>query len=166
MTKTLQILVCALALIGTVQALASADGSGSVLLTSTRTAANTPATLSTTSPATAGTELKVKRLLVATGVSEREPVGAASSFSIAATPRLVAFLEIHNPAAQATTLEVAWIDTATGTEHRPCSLQIQAQKRWRTWARAAAPKQPGAWALVVRDESGVELARTSFSMTE
>jgi hypothetical protein len=163
MTKTLQTLVCALALIGAVHMVASADGGGSVLLTSTRTAANTPASTSTE---TAGTELKVKRLLVATGVSEREPLGAASSFSIASTSRLVAFLEIDNPAAQATTLEVTWIDTATGTEHRPYSLQIQAHKRWRTWARAAAPKKPGEWALVVRDQSGDELARTPFTMTE
>lgn len=113
-----------------------------------------------------GTTVTVTRLVVAKGVSEREPVDAGTEFSITDTERLFAFVELGNPSAEPTQVHVAWIDSATGTLHRSYTLEIGASKRWRTWARAAAPKQPGAWEVVLTDIAGTELARAQFTMNQ
>src|SRR5262245_42019441 len=68
--------------------------------------------------AAGGSEVSVTRLVVADGVSEREPIGVATEFSIADTERLFAFVEVSNPSAVATEILISWIDSATGTAHR------------------------------------------------
>lgn len=71
---------------------------------------------------------------------------------------------MSNPTAHPTEISVTWIDSATGTAREPVTLQVGAGKRWRTWARAAAPKQPGTWDVVLTDANGHELARAQFTM--
>lgn len=173
-TKTLQTLVCVLVLLGGAVAMAPTHGSAEpaqTLVATSGTAAtgSTPSATKSdpsTTTTTSATGLSVSRLVIATDVKEREPVGAASTFSVATSTKLYAFVEIKNPTAQASTLELAWLELATGKEQHSYTLQIQAGKRWRTWARATAPKKPGSWAVLVRDENGVELSRTPFDMTE
>jgi hypothetical protein len=111
-----------------------------------------------------GPSFTVARLIVAKEVSDREPVGAAVEFSTADTSHLFAFVEIDNPNAEPGEVTVTWIDLASGEAQRSYVLEIGPHKRWRTWARAAAPKQAGSWAVVVTDAGGAELARTQFAM--
>lgn len=177
MTKTWMKLVCVTVLIGGVGAgvytgtAAAGDSDPNLVATTTDTKAR--ASTGTSTPVEGGTEtgdvytgLKISRLLVGTGVEEREPVGVADSFSTGTTSRVLAFVEIENAKAEATTVQLAWVDLATGSERGQYTLKIGAAKRWRTWARGAAPKTAGEFAVVVRDESGLELARTPFTMTE
>jgi hypothetical protein len=129
--------------------------------------ANDPAGSQTTAAALGdvASTITVTRLIVATGVSEREPVGAAGEFATTATSHLYAFVEVENPTAEATDIAVAWIDLATGETHRSYVLEIGPHRRWRTWARAAAPRQPGSWAVVLTDAGGLEIGRAHFTMT-
>ena len=170
MTKTMKTLACVVALIGAVGASAQSNVVASAGSEPTKSANVSAATSgdpskgeSTEAPVS---ELKVTRLLVGTGVSEREPVGVASSFTTGAAAKLLAFVEVENPKAEAKTVELAWIDLATGKERGHYALAIGASKRWRTWGRSAAPKKAGEFAVVLRDENGIELARTPFTMSQ
>jgi hypothetical protein len=124
--------------------------------------ASSPAT--PTPASTSAPTLTIKRLLIATGVDAREPIGAASEFSTTDTARLYAFVEVENSTAAASEVTVTWVDTTTGKERKPYTLSIGASKRWRTWMRAAAPKQPGSYAVVLKDATGAELARVAYVM--
>jgi hypothetical protein len=164
MTKTMKTLACVVALIGAVGASAQ---SNVVAATGASTSASTStSTDSAKSDEAPVSDLNVTRLIVGTGVSEREPVGAASTFTTGSATKLVAFIEVENPKAEAKTVEVVWIDLASGKERGHYTLSIGASKRWRTWGRTAAPKKPGEYAVLVRDENGIELARTAFTMSE
>jgi hypothetical protein len=171
-TKTLKTLLCALVLggaVGLVPGMSNAAPAQTVAAATANTTTGTTATPGTKGdPATPAPSdaLSVARLLVATSLSEREPVGEASSFAVGSSEKLYGFVEIKNPKAEATTLEIAWLDLATNKEQHNYTLEIDAAKRWRTWARISTPKKPGSWAVLVRDQNGVELARTPFEMTE
>ena len=158
-TTRITITVCALALLG-----AFVHSRPAAALPTTD---SDPAATHTAKPAEQPSEstsgLTLKRLLVATGVSEREPVGSASEFAIASTTHLYAFVELANPNPE-TTVHVTWVDTDSGKERKPFALQIGTSKRWRSWARIQTPKQPGNFALVVEDEAGIELGRTPFKV--
>jgi hypothetical protein len=176
MTTTMKTLACAMALIGAValdavaqSAVVASKGTSTpvaVTAPSTTTPTNTSTSTSAKEESPAVGQLQVTRLVVGTDVSEREPVGVASSFTTAETKRLLAFIEVQNAKAEASSLEVAWIDTTSGKERSHQVLAVGASKRWRTWARSGAPKKAGEYAVVVRDGDGIELARTSFAMTE
>lgn len=150
MSKTINVLVCALALL----AISPAAGWS-------QSEADAPTALGDVGPA-----FTVARLIVAKEVSEREPVDAAVEFSTADTSHLFAFVEIDNPNLEASEITVSWIDLATGEAQRSYLLKVGPHKRWRTWARAVAPKQPGSWEVVLIDSSGNELARTQFAMIQ
>jgi hypothetical protein len=108
----------------------------------------------------------VARLMVARDVRNREPVDEATEFSVADTTHLFAFVEFENPTGEPAEVHVSWIDTATGKARKPYLLQVGAKKRFRTWARAAAPKRPGTFEVVLTDVEGAELARAQFTMKE
>ena len=172
MTKTMKTLACAMALIGAVgldaaaQSAVVASKGRSVPVTVVGSNATTTTSTSTEAESPPVSALQVARLVVGTDVSEREPVGAASSFTVADGKRLLAFVEVQNPKGEASSVELAWIDTATGKERGHQVLAIGPHKRWRTWARSSAPKKAGEFAVVARDGDGVELARTTFAMSE
>jgi len=150
---------------------ATTDATETTGTTGTATTATTDTTTdatTATTDATAGTAppntLAVKRLLVAAGVEDREPVGAADAFTTGALTRLLAFIELDNPEKLETEVSVAWLDTDSGRERGAYTLRVGPHARFRTWAHAAAPKTPGSWALLLRDADGHELARTPFTM--
>jgi hypothetical protein len=163
MTKTMQILTCALALFA-MPAAGFTQPHGAVA--AARDAAPAAAADDAIELGDVGPTISAKRLLVATDVSEREPVGAADAFSIADTTHLYVFVEIGNPDAVETEVIVSWVDGATGEAGRPYVLRIGPHARFRTWARAAAPRKPGSFAVVLSDDGGNEIARTDFAMTE
>jgi hypothetical protein len=112
-----------------------------------------------------GSSVSVTRMLVAKDVSDREPVDTASEFSIAATTHLFAFFELSN-LGEEQTVTVSFIDVATDRTVQSYDLKVGASKRWRTWARTTAPRQPGAWTVVLTDRDGNELRRADFKMVE
>lgn len=108
--------------------------------------------------------LRVRRLLVATDIEAREPVGASDVFD-GETERLYVFVDLANRG-DATDVEVSFEpETVSADAHVTglVDLEVPARVgRHRTWAWSRNVHAPGRWSAVVRDLEGRELARTSF----
>lgn len=109
-------------------------------------------------------DLKVVRLVVAEGVKDREPVGAADSF-VAGDRPVYAFVEMANRSAHAGEIVVAFEKGSTRTGN--VELAVPAKTgRHRTWAYSRGLRQVGDWHVVVRDgQTGKELARRPLEIT-
>lgn len=164
MTKTLQILTCALALLAAIPAAGFTQPAGATA--SARAADPARGTAAAHALGDENPALTAKRLLVATGVSEREPVGAASAFRIGESTHLYVFVELSNPDSVETEVTVAWFDGAGEQLGRSFVLPVGPHARFRTWARVAAPRKSGSFSVVVGDGLGNELGRADFTMTE
>jgi hypothetical protein len=113
-------------------------------------------------PRTVNESLGVARLVTATGVEKRAPVGASESF-VAGEGRVYAFVEVENPTRAAGSITVTFV-SPSGVSHGPIELEVGASPRWRTWAYTRAASKPGTWQAVVKNESGKELAKTEFEV--
>lgn len=119
----------------------------------------------TPAPAREG-ELRVRRLIVATGVEGREPTGAAETFARADAARLYAFVELANRSGAEQKVVVTFEpngERRDATGH--VELNVGQGARWRTWAYTRMMRA-GEWDAVVRTLEGDELARASFTVTE
>jgi hypothetical protein len=132
-------------------------------------------------------ELRVRRLILATGGEAREPVGAAETFARADVDRLYAFVEIANRTGGEQEVVVTFEPQQRGGREAAgdpgrvggrgdgtgqagdvvghVELEVGNGARWRTWAYTRMLRA-GAWDAVVRDTEGHELARTAFTVTE
>ncbi|MFO0708394.1 MAG: hypothetical protein U0353_01070 [Sandaracinus sp.] len=115
-----------------------------------------------------GEGLRVRRLVVSTGVEDREPTGASERFE-RDEPRLYAFVDLANRG-DATEVEVVFEpENETREAHVTglVTLEVPAEVgRHRTWAWSRNVHAPGRWSAIVRDLEGHELARTSFVVEE
>ena len=110
-------------------------------------------------------DIRITRLVLATDVVDRTPVGAATTFRAADTERLFAFFEVRNDAAIESELVVVFRRTGSTDrdERGGVSLTVPAaQRRFRTWSFTRHAKAPGGWEAVVRTPDGRELARAPF----
>ncbi len=107
---------------------------------------------------TAGFE--IERLVVATGVDNRIPVGIAETFP-ASTPKVICFLDAKNIAAD-TDVTFVWI--LNGKEILKTNLKIKAGPKWRTRADKNLHNQKGEWKVELRDASGAMLKDVSFQV--
>ena len=99
----------------------------------------------------------VARAVVCTDVVEREPVGAAESFS-GDVERLFCFTEIRG--LEGTSITHAWIHE--GKTHARVELPVRSN-RWRTWStKNIAPALTGQWQVKVLDADGIVLATREF----
>lgn len=109
-------------------------------------------------------DLKVVRLVVAEGVKDREPVGAADSFAAGDRP-VYAFVEMANRSENPGEIVVAFEKGSTRTGNVELAVPAKAG-RHRTWAYSRGLRQAGEWQVVVRDaETGKELARKPLEIT-
>jgi hypothetical protein len=113
-----------------------------------------------------GEGLRVRRLVVATGVAAREPVGVADHFD-RDEERLYAFVALAN-AGDATRVHVTFEPASPSRDAQVSGLvplDVPAEvRRHRTWAWSRRVHAPGAWSAVVRDDDGRELARTTIEI--
>jgi len=111
------------------------------------------------------TDLKVRRLVVASGVENREPVGSSDAFR-AGDDRVYAFVEMANRSSHDGGIVIVFENGSTRTGM--VELEIPGDVgRWRTWGYTRALRQPGTWNVVVREQdTGKELARTSIEVTK
>jgi hypothetical protein len=109
-------------------------------------------------------DLKVKRLIAATGVKNREPVGAADTFAAGDHP-VYAFVELANRSAR--DADIVIVFERGSNRAGMVELAVPAQSgRWRTWGYSRALRESGTWDIVVREAlSGKELARTPIEVT-
>ena len=130
----------------------------------TKTAAVAPTQPKKAKPASDGGHLKVKRLVVAPQVKDREPVDPATSFKASDLDRLYAFVEVENADRAESEIFVTF-EPEQGPSQGLVTLEVGAAPRWRTWAWTRTPKKVGTWEAVVRNTKGEVLARTPFEIT-
>jgi hypothetical protein len=107
--------------------------------------------------------LRVKRLVLARDVAEREPVSASDRFARGEADRIYAFVEVENPERAESEIHVTF-EPADGAPTGHVRLRVGPSSRWRTWAYTRGARSPGAWEAVVRDASGTVLARAPFAI--
>ncbi len=110
--------------------------------------------------------VRVRRLVVATGISGHEPTGAANEFQIGAQRRLYAFVDAVNETDEDASLRVTF-EPETGESSGHVSLAVPSERsRFRTWAYTRHIYTPGRWHVVVRTAEGREVARRAFDVVE
>lgn len=114
----------------------------------------------TLTPASAA--LRVRRLVVARSIEDREPQEVATRFTMDANDRLYAFAEVQNNGAP-THVHVRFVPrTAARRSVGLATLEVPTASRWRTWAYSDFVRTPGEWVAVLEADDGTELARTPF----
>jgi hypothetical protein len=108
-------------------------------------------------------KVRIKRLVVAHDVKNREPVGPATTFE-AADDRIFAFVEVENVDHAETAIYVHFVRDGEPVRDRGIELRVGAAPRWRTWAFTRLAKQPGSWDVVVRNARGKEIGRMGFEV--
>jgi hypothetical protein len=111
-------------------------------------------------------DLSVKRLVIAEGVSNREPVGAATSFKKADADRIYAFVELTNADEVDSEVTVTFVPPSGKAGVGNVTLEVGPHARWRTWAYTRGVKTAGTWTAVVRSMNGKVLAKQTFDVTE
>jgi DUF2914 family protein len=108
--------------------------------------------------------IRIRRLVIASGVENREPTGAADTFELGG--RIYAFVEAVNENGEAAQLRVTFEpDEGESTGH--VALEVPANvARFRTWAYTRHVYEPGRWEAAVRDSSGRVVARRAFDVVE
>lgn len=103
-------------------------------------------------------EMSVRRLVICTGVENREPIGVAESFP-AGTTEVVAFIDLAEVDCNCT---VSFVWSHNGREVRTIIVPVSRETRWRSWARKNVQGQPGDWSVEVRSASNKPLMSTMF----
>lgn len=97
-------------------------------------------------------------LVIATGVENREPVGAGETFP-SDVGKVFAWMRVTGAAGQA--IQVVW---SHGTHTFTVPLEIGGSS-WRTWSsKTIPPYWSGEWSVEVRDAQGNSLVTTKFTV--
>lgn len=110
-------------------------------------------------------DLYVKRLVIAQGVKDREPVDAASTFAQGRVKRIYAFVEVGNRDLSASEVYVSFRPKG-GKERGRVRLRVGASPRWRTWAYTTQATEVGEWEAVVRNGRDEIIGTTSFEISD
>lgn len=114
-------------------------------------------------PATPATpsEIRVRRLVVTSGIEAREPVDTIGTMAAGEHDRVYAFVELANRGGEGSV--VVTFERDGEPRHGEVELEAPARAgRWRTWAFTRGVRQAGEWRAVVRDHEGRVLAEQSF----
>jgi hypothetical protein len=105
-------------------------------------------------------DMAIARMVVGTGVENREPVGAAETFP-ATTEKLFCFLEMTNIPKDT---EVAVVWTCGDKEMLKTTLPVKAGAKWRTHAFKTVKGLKGDWKVEAKDASGKTLKDVKFKV--
>jgi hypothetical protein len=107
--------------------------------------------------------LKLKRLVVAHKIENREPV-ASDEFTLGSAP-VYAFVEFENSARAARSVRVMFQNQETKATVGHVKLTVPGtSERFRTWGNTRLIRDPGHWVAVVSTVDGVELGRAPFEV--
>lgn len=108
--------------------------------------------------------VKVKRLVVATGVKDREPLVSEDALPADGTP-IYAFAELANPVGDSENVRITFERKGGKERVGEVTLPVPANTgRHRTWAFTRFIRAAGVWEAVLWSENGAELGRTSFEV--
>jgi hypothetical protein len=109
-------------------------------------------------------DVRVRRLILATGVERHEPTGASNTFEVGAQPRVYAFVDAVNETDEPAQVRVTFVPER-GESSGHVTLEVPANvSRFRTWAWTRHVYTPGRWQVVVRDMDGHVIARRPFEV--
>ncbi|MBW2454782.1 MAG: DUF2914 domain-containing protein [Deltaproteobacteria bacterium] len=111
----------------------------------------------------ADADLKIKRLVIAHGVENREPIQPATQFVKGEQERIYAFVEVGNQDRAHSEIFVTFVRKGAD-ERGQIRLRVGASPRWRTWAYTRLARDEGEWVAIVRNARGDELARAEFEI--
>ena len=105
--------------------------------------------------------VKVKRLVVATGVKDREPLVSEDALPADGSP-IYAFAELANPIGDSENVRITFERKGSTERVGEVTLPVPANTaRHRTWAFTRFIRAAGVWEAVLWSENGAELGRTS-----
>jgi hypothetical protein len=108
--------------------------------------------------------LSVKRLVVTSGVKDREPINIADPLPSDGSP-IYAFAELANPDGESENVRITFERKGGAERVGNVTLPVPAKvSRHRTWATTRFIRAAGVWEAVLWNESGGELGRTSFEV--
>jgi len=108
--------------------------------------------------------LDVRRVAVARGVEDREPVEAATSFA-SEEAKLYAHFELTNREGTVDRHPMVVFVGPDGEDRGLIELEVPAgAPRWRTWAYSRNVRAPGEWRVELRDEEGRVLTDHEFTI--
>ena len=109
--------------------------------------------------------LQLRRLVLARGVQNHEPVEPGRDFALSPGDSVYAFAEFVNSGSPT---EVRVRFERQGHEQRPVgdvALSIPSEARYRTWSFTRMLREPGLWTAIVTLADGRVLARESFRVS-
>ncbi len=104
----------------------------------------------------------IKRLVVAEGVKDHEPVRAGTFFT--GDKKIYAFVEVENPGKEEGEIVVSFEPPDGSAPRGDVTLNVGATPRYRTWAYTRGVRQAGTWVAVVKNRRGEELGRAPFDV--
>jgi hypothetical protein len=132
-----------------------------VLLTvGTTLSANGQEKAKSENPSKEGAGFTISRLVVGTGIENREPTGVAESFP-ASTEKVFCFLDAKDISKE---YEISFVWFNGQTEMRKTTLSLKAGKRWRTFADKNLRGLKGDWKVEIRDGSGSVVKDVKFKV--
>lgn len=105
-------------------------------------------------------EFTIARLVVGTGVENREPVGVAEAFP-ATTEKVYCFLEATEISKD---MEISFVWFHGEKEMLKTNLPLQTGPKWRTFANKNIMGMKGDWKVEVRDTKGNLLKDIKFKV--
>lgn len=102
----------------------------------------------------------IARLVVGTGIENREPVGTSGGFP-SSIERVYCFLEATD-ITQKTEVSFVWVHE--GKEMRRVSLPLETGPRWRTYAYKNLAGLKGSWKVEIKDSAGNLLRDIPFKV--
>jgi len=102
----------------------------------------------------------VARMVVCTGLENREPVGEASSFP-ATTEKVYCYLEARDVTADA---QVTFVWSRDGQELNRTVLPLRQGARWRTHAVKTLYGKTGEWQVTLLDAAGHTANKVAFKV--
>lgn len=108
--------------------------------------------------------IRVRRLVLATGVERHEPTGASNVFRLRGQERIYAFVDAVNETGESVELNVTF-EPPQGESTGHVALRVPARvARYRTWAWTRHVYETGRWEAVVRAPDGRVIARRAFDV--
>jgi hypothetical protein len=107
-------------------------------------------------------KLVLKRLVLAHGIENKEPLDPSASFN-AKESKVYAFVEVENPEKLPGEVSVSF-EPPKGKAQGEVKLAIGEGAHWRTWAFTRQAHEAGEWTAVVKDAHGHELGRQTFEV--
>jgi hypothetical protein len=105
-------------------------------------------------------EFTIARLVVGTGVENREPVGVAETFP-ATAEKVYCFLEATDISKD---VEISFVWFHGEKEMATTNLPLQTGSRWRTFANKTVAGMTGDWKVEIRDASGNVVQDVKFKV--